>query len=110
MFYRVWPYCSQNFSRSFLSASLIRKYIFTALVIILGQQEGPDAAILLFILQFVYLVYLGLSRPFRSILDNIIEISLESVYCILLVFIMIDIKSEEHFEWEKAFPHLLLTL
>ena len=107
---RFWPYFSENISRSYLSVSLLRKYIFTALVIILGQQDGPDAVILLLILQLWYLVYLCLVRPFRNNIDNIIEICLESIYFIILNLILIDVQSSKWLNWEKALPSILLTL
>ena len=110
IFYRLWLGFNQNASKSYLSVSMIRKYIFTALVIIWGQQDGPDAVIWLFILQFFYLVYLGLVRPFRSNIDNIIEISLESVYFIILTLLVFQTQSEKSLEWEKAVPYLLLIL
>ena len=110
MIYRVWPYFSENISRSYLSVSLIRKYIFTALVIIFGQREVLDAVILLFILQVLYLIYLGLVRPFRSTISNIIEISLESIYFILLNLVLIKTQGSKNLNWEKALPFILLTL
>ena len=107
---RVWPYFSENISKSYLSVSLIRKYIFTALAISLGQQDGLDAVILLLILQFYYLVYLCLVRPFRSNIDNIIEICLESIYFIILNLILIDVQSSKWLSWEKALPSILLAI
>ena len=108
--YRFWPYFSKNISRSYLSVSLIRKYIFTALVISLGQQDGLDAVILLLILQLWYLAYLCLVRPFRSNIDNIIEICLESIYSIILNLILIDVQSSKRLNWEKFLPFILFTL
>ena len=89
---------------------MIRKYIFTALAIILGQQDGPDAVILLFILQIIYLAYLGLIRPFRNIIDNIIEISLESVYSFILIFVLIETQFGMDLDWENVVPYVLLSL
>ena len=108
--YRFWPYISENISRSYLSVSLIRKYIFTASSIILGQKDGLDAVILLFILQFIYLVYLGLVRPFRRNIDNIIEISLESMYFIILNLVLIETQSGKDLGWQQSFPYIMLTL
>ena len=108
--HRIWPYFNQNISRSFLSVSLTRKYIFTALVIIYGQQDGPDAVVLLFFLQTFYLAYLALVRPFRSITDNIIEISLESIYFIILNLVLIETQSSKSLGWQKVFPYILLWL
>ena len=88
--------------------SLTRKYIFTALVIIYGQQDGPDAVVLLFFLQTFYLAYLALVRPFRSITDNIIEISLESIYFIILNLVLIETQSSKSLGWQKVFPYILL--
>ena len=107
---RFWPYFSENISRSYLSVSLIRKYIFTALVINLGQQDGPDAVILLLILQLWYLVYLYLVRPFGSTIDNIIEICLESIYFIILILILIDVHNSKSLNWEKFLPFIFFAL
>ena len=110
--YRLWPRINQNISRSYLSVSLIRKYIFTALVILLGQKNGLDAMILLLILQILllvlqtaYITYLSLVRPFRSTTDNIIEISLESMYLIILTLIFAKTPN-----WELAIPYIILTI
>ena len=108
--YRLWPCFSENISRSFLSVSLTRKYIFTALVISLGQHDGPDPVIFLFILQIFYLAYLGWVRPFRSHIDNIIEISLESVYFIILSLILIETQFDKNMQWQDKFPYILLVL
>ena len=106
----MWPYFGPNLSRSYLSVSLIRKYTFTLLAIILGQQDGLDAVILLFILQIIYLAYLSLVRPFRSIIDNIIEISLESVYLFILIFVLIETQFGTDLDWENVVPYVLLSL
>ena len=105
MRYRLWPRVNQNISRSYLSVSLIRKYIFTALVILLGQKEGLDAVILLLILQIAYITYLLLVRPFRSSTDNIIEIFLEWMYLIILTLIVAKTPN-----WEPILPYIILTI
>ena len=111
MRYRLWPRVNQNISRSYLSVSLMRKYIFTALVILLGQKEGLDAVVLLLIFQIAYITYLLLVRPFRSSTDNIIEMSLESIYFIILNLILIKTQSSNNAPtWEQALPYILLIL
>ena len=110
IFHRLWQCVVLNISRSYLSVSMIRKYIFTALVIIWGQQDGPDAVIWLFILQLIYLIYLAFVRPFRNFIDNFIEISLESIYFIILALMMIETQYNQNFELEQALPILLLIL
>ena len=110
MLYRMWLCLSKKTKRLFLSVSMIRKYIFTALVICYGQQDGPDAVILLLILQTLYLAFLCLLRPFRNNIDNIIEICLESIYFFILNLILIDVQSSKWLNWEETFPFMLLTL
>ena len=74
----------QKSSKLYVSTLLIRRALFVVLLITLTSIQSWLLISILSLFQFWYLVYIIILRPFKSIKDNIIEISNELYFSILL--------------------------
>ena len=78
----------QRKARLYLPILLTRRAIFVILLMTLISIESWILISILSFIQLFYFVFIIILRPFESIKDNIIEISNEIFYCILLWFLI----------------------
>ena len=89
----------QKSSKLYVPILLIRRALFVVLLITLASIQSWLLISILSLFQFWYFVYIIILRPFKSIKDNIIEISNELYFSILLSS-LIFLNSEKRLEFK----------
>ena len=99
-----------KYSRFFPTVKVLQRYVFTLLIISLRQNGISEAAIFILAPQIVYITYIILARPFRNIIDYVIEVSFEVIFGIFLVLAIIHQNTKVDCKWETWFPTTILFL
>ena len=92
-------------NKLYVSILLIRRALFIALLFTLASIQSWLMISILSVIQFWYLTYIVLIRPFESKKDNMIEIINETFFLILLVS-LIFLNSEEN--WNSQITNIYI--
>ena len=95
----------QKSSKLYVTTLLIRRALFVVLLITLASIQSWLLISILSLFQFWYFVYITILRPFISIKDNIIEISNELYFSILLSS-LIFLNSEK--DWNLSITNIYM--
>ena len=71
-------------SRLYSTVLLTRRAIFVILLIFGSSLNNISLVVPMIIIQLIYMLYLVIVRPFKLVKDNLIEITNECFYCLLL--------------------------
>ena len=91
--------------RLYTSIQIFRRVLFVLILIIFDTTLAETIVTIIWVLQFIYLVYAVILRPFDEIKTNIIEI-LNEVYILALFMILIFINTAEKWSSTKIMIYI----